>query len=82
MHLWTNFCRLTLLNMLFDYRVMKIYRDAADGRNYYDLLLAAVPRYMVEQVMQIMKAARMMIKSIDILPNSLLRLFLQLTIAM
>jgi len=59
----------------FDYRVMRTVRESGDDKEYHDLLLAAIPRYMVEQVMQVMNTARLHIRSLDIMPNSLLRLF-------
>lgn len=62
----------------YDYRVMRYFTDGGDGKGYYDLLLGAIPHFMVEQVLQIMEVTGLYIDSIDILPNALLRLFASL----
>jgi Tfp pilus assembly PilM family ATPase len=70
-----EFLPVDLNEYAFDYRIMRSFSDTGDGKNYHDIMLAAVPRYMVEQVLQIMDETKMMVKSLDILPNSLFRLF-------
>ncbi|MGI6549323.1 MAG: type IV pilus biogenesis protein PilM [Syntrophomonadales bacterium] len=72
-----EFLPVDLTEYAFDYRVMKTVSDSGNEKGYHELLLAAVPRYMVEQVMQVMESTRMYIRSLDILPNSILRLFSQ-----
>jgi len=70
-----EFLPVDLNEYAFDYRIIRSFKDEADNKKYFDLMLAAVPRFMVEQVMQIMKATGMYVRSLDILPNSLFRLF-------
>ncbi|RJX19931.1 MAG: hypothetical protein C4575_07810 [Desulforudis sp.] len=59
----------------YDYRVMQRFTDPSDKRDYYELLLAAVPRYQVQQLMWMATEAGLYVTAIDVLPNSLLRLF-------
>ena len=69
-----EFLPVDLNEYAYDYRVMRSVTGGED-KSYYDLLLGAVPRFMVEQVLQIMEVTGLYIDSIDILPNALLRLF-------
>lgn len=69
-----EFLPVDLNEYAYDYRVMRSV-TGGDDKSYYDLLLGAVPRFMVEQVLQIMEVTGLYINSIDILPNALLRLF-------
>ncbi|MEW5794574.1 MAG: pilus assembly protein PilM [Bacillota bacterium] len=71
----SEFLPVDLSEYNYDYRVMQGFVDESDKRAYYNLLLAAVPRYQVEQAMWMADEARLHVTAIDILPNALLRLF-------
>lgn len=73
-----EFLPVDLNEYAFDYRIMRSIADDGNGQSYYDLLLGAVPRFMVEQVLQIMDVTGIYLESVDILPNTLLRLFASL----
>ncbi|MGE5544116.1 MAG: type IV pilus biogenesis protein PilM [Bacillota bacterium] len=70
-----EFLPVDLNEYAFDYRIIRSINGDGDGQSYYDLLLGAVPRYMLEQVMQIMEVTDLYLESVDIRPNALLRLF-------
>lgn len=71
----SEFLPVDLSEYRYDYRVMRSYVADDDGKEYFDLLIGAVPNAMIQQVMQLIEMTGMEIRAIDILPNALLRLF-------
>jgi Tfp pilus assembly PilM family ATPase len=63
----------------YDYRIIRMYQDESDNQQYFELLLAAVPRNTIQRIVHILEETDLYISAIDILPNSLLRLFSQAT---
>lgn len=59
----------------YDYRVTHALTSEDDGREYFELLLAAVPRYLIDQALQVIEAAGLKLLVIDVLPNALQHLF-------
>ncbi|MGE5371584.1 MAG: type IV pilus biogenesis protein PilM [Solirubrobacterales bacterium] len=75
----SEFLPVDLAEYRYDYRVMRSYLADDDGKEYFDLLIGAVPNTMIQQVMQLIEMTGMEIRTIDILPNALLRLFSRAT---
>lgn len=74
-----EFLPVDLSNYRYDYRIIRGFKKEVDGQEYYELLLVAVPQYLIEQTMQIMKLSNLRPVVIDVLPNALLRLFGQVS---
>ncbi|MGE5416832.1 MAG: type IV pilus biogenesis protein PilM [Acidobacteriota bacterium] len=70
-----EFLPIDLSEYEFDYSIIKSFTADDDGKDYYEVLLVAVPRLVLHQTMQLLEMAELNLVSIDVLPNAFLRLF-------
>jgi len=60
-------------SFIYDYRVLNKYKE--EGREYYDVLLAGVPKNMIEERVKTVQAAGLDPLIVDVYPNAIARLF-------
>lgn len=70
-----EFLPIDLSEYVYDYRITRRLPGDGRGGSTLELLLAAVPRYLTEQVISFSEAAGLELKVIDVLPNVQLNLF-------
>lgn len=71
----TEFLPVDVSEYRYDYKILRQFVSEDDGNEYYELLIGAVPHYMVQQTMMMAEMANVTVQAIDILPNAVLRLF-------